>query len=92
MVLLFYMEPKRQILIQTLADNDQNALMLIHQFEEFRQRDLVYKWFIDNKITGKRFVHYCQEKKFKKFTIVNEILNKIAPSRKSGMKFGRDTF
>jgi hypothetical protein len=81
---------RRRYLIQSIIDGYSDNLVLVHQLDHFKERELIYSWLINNKITGKKFFFFCKDFGFGKVSIAEYILTKIYKMKKKGIFIGKD--
>lgn len=55
---------ERRALILKLAGGDQRVLPLIHSLEHLKKRDMIYRWFYRNELTGEKLYTFFQERRF----------------------------
>ena len=55
---------ERRRLIFSLAAGDYRVLALIHSLEHLKKRDLIYRWFYRNSITGEKLYDFFKERRF----------------------------
>lgn len=80
----------RKALILALADDCADAFPLIHSLEKAKRREDIYRWFISNKITGKRFVTYFQERKYSLLQVMADVLTQLNRKKKEAIIAGED--
>ena len=81
---------QRKALILALADGHGDAFPLIHSLEKAKRREDIYRWFVANKITGKRFVIFFQERKYSLLQVMADVLTQINGKKKEAIIAGED--
>jgi hypothetical protein len=81
---------RRKALILALADGYPGAFPFIHSLERATRRDEIYSWLISQKITGKKFVAYFEERKFSLLQVMADVLSKIDRKKKEAIIAGED--
>ena len=81
---------KRKALILALADGHGDAFPLIHSLEKAKRREDIYSWFVSNKITGKRFVTFFQERKYSLLQVMADVLTQLDRKKKEAIIAGED--
>lgn len=76
------MNPVRKNMILAIVDGDHRCLPLIHQLEHSPKRMMIYKWFIVNKITGKKFIDFWNEKNGNVLSVLKYVLSKVEKQKK----------
>lgn len=56
------MTPQKRELILMVADGNMNTLPILHQLDGFIHSERMFKWLIQNKITGTTFLEYYSQK------------------------------
>jgi hypothetical protein len=80
----------RRNLILALADEYPIAFRYIHTLERTYRREEIYRWFIANKITGKKLEEFFIERKYSFLKVVKDVLHKIDGVRKDEIRAGID--
>lgn len=82
------MNEQRRSLILKVTEGDLKALELLYPLEKFRIRDYMYMWLIKNKMTGQKFVKFCEEHQFRWGRYGNYIKKKVM--REQSILLGKD--
>jgi hypothetical protein len=80
----------RRKLIFALAGGDHRTLVLIHSLEKLKKREMVYRWFIRNKITGEKLYTFFEERRFSWLQVAKEVISRLEKQDASPIFVGKD--
>jgi len=80
----------RKNLILAVADNYGDAFPFLHSLEKAKRREEIYSWFLRNKITGKKFVTYFEERRYSLLQVMADVLTDIDRKKKEAIIAGVD--
>ena len=80
----------RKNLILAVADNYGDAFPFLHSLEKAKRREEIYSWFLRNKITGKKFVTYFEERRYSLLQVMADVLTEIDRKKKEAIIAGVD--
>lgn len=77
-------------LVLTLAGGDHRTLALIHSMERLKHRDAIYRWMIQNNITGEKLYTFFQERRFSWNAVAKEVISRMEKAQKRPLIMGKD--
>jgi hypothetical protein len=80
----------RKKMILALAGGDHRTLSLIHSLEKLKSREMVYRWFIRNKITGEKLYSFFEERRFSWLQVAKDVLKRVEKQDTGPILVGRD--
>jgi hypothetical protein len=84
------MTEKRRNLILALADGCPEAFPFIYQIEKAKRREEVYSYLVRQRITGRRFISFFEERKFSLLQVLADCLSAIDRKKKEAIIAGVD--
>jgi len=77
-------------LVLALAGGDHRTLNLIHSMERLRHRDHIYRWMIQNGITGEKLFTFFEERGFSWNRVAKEVIARMNKAEKRPLIMGKD--
>ena len=85
------MTEARRLKILTIAgDMLEKTGPILHFFDSFAQRELIFDWLLKNQIKGAKLMEMHNNMQHSPLRMANYILKKIQADRIDGIKVGRD--
>jgi hypothetical protein len=80
----------RKHLILAVADGCSEAFPLLHSLEKAKRREEIYSYLLREKITGRRFVTFFQERRYSLLQVMSDVLTAIDRKKKEALIAGVD--
>ncbi len=80
----------RKRMILAIADGCSDAFPLLHSLEKAKRREDIYSYFLQNKITGQKFVYYFAERKYSLLQVMADVLTVLNKKKKEAIIAGED--
>lgn len=82
-------ESRRRLIMQ-LAGGDFRTFQFIHSLEALKQREMIYRWFIRNNITGEKLYSFFAERRFSWLEVAKEVISRLEKQDSRPILVGKD--
>jgi hypothetical protein len=76
---------ERRLLILEICQGSLDVAQHVYPLEQFKLRTEIYRYLIKNKITGAKFLSFCNDFRFSSLRYGNELRKRVLKERESSL-------